>query len=425
MGTRFAAILAVMMVAGCGGYGAEVYQCGTGHECTAGATCEATGFCSLPDEDCGPGGRKYTDHSGDLSGTCVGGGLPIDAGPDVGPPIDARLCFGNAPYTICLAAAPTAPLMLSTATPLNTDTSNQCVETTSGGTGYCVLAGTTISFTGEGSWRATGTKPLVLIASDSITVSAVIDVSSHHTANPATTPEAGAGADPTCAAAATAPSNGGGGAGGSFTGGGGPGAASARGGSAGGTAAPAATVMGLRGGCPGQDGEGPGTDEGTGGHGGGAVLLLAANTINVTGGINAGGQGGRPGTQNTSGGGGGGAGGMIVLDAQTVMSSGLLAANGGAGGEGSGENTGGTAGSDSSGIGAATGGTSGAALLNGGDGGNGSAGAAAGAGAPGSVGTTVNNLRGGGGGGGGGAGLIKAPVGALLGTQISPLVTTP
>ena len=334
--------------------------------------------------------------------------------------IDAAVCFGTAPFTICLAAAPTAPLVLSTATPFDTDL-DACVGTTSGGTGYCVLAATTISFEGERAWRATGSRPVVLIASDSITVSAGLDVGSHRIVPPATGPDAGAGADPvSCPAPLTVPSNGGGGAGGSFTGVGGPGAASARGGSSGGAAGAAAMAAGLRGGCPGQDGEGTGTDRGMGGHGGGAVLLIAVNTINITAAITAGGQGGRSGAQNTSGGGGGGAGGMIVLDARTVTSTGFLTANGGGGGEGSGENVAGTAGSDAIGVAAATGGTS---IPNGGDGGNGSAVAAAGAGAPGSVGTTVSNIRGGGGGGGGGAGLIKAPLGAVLGTQISPVVT--
>jgi hypothetical protein len=81
-------------------------------------------------------------------------------------------------------------------TTINTDTSSLCVATTSGGTGSCVLAGTTITVTSEGpTFRATGSKPLVLVASDSITVMTILDVSSHHTAIPTTNPEAGAGAD--------------------------------------------------------------------------------------------------------------------------------------------------------------------------------------------------------------------------------------
>ena len=422
MGTRVVAIVAVALVTGCGGYGAEEFHCSqtaAATQCGPGGMCELDGFCSIGESSC-PSGRKYTDHSGSLSGTCVGGGTPSEAGMDMmTPTTDARLCFGNAPFAICLAAAPAAPLVLSTTTPFNTDGS-MCAATTSGATGYCVLAGSTISFTGSGSWRATGSKPLVLIASDSITVSATVDVSSHRIVAPATGPETGAGADfATCPAPATAPATGGGGGGGSFAGMGGAGAAAARANSVGGSAGVATSgVTTLRGGCVGRDGEG-GADRGIGGHGGGAVLLIAVNSINITatGGINAAGQGGRAGLQGSTGGGGGGSGGMIVLNAPSVTSAGLLLANGGGGGEGSGENGAGQNGFDATSIAAAAGGN---ALSNGGDGGNGSAVDTAGGGVNGSSGTITNNLRGGGGGGGGGAGIIVAPASATLGSQISP-----
>jgi hypothetical protein len=424
MGTRAAAIFAVVVVTGCGSYGSEAFHCDTAAQCPSNGTCDTSvGFCTQPSSSC-TSGSQYTDHSGGMSGACVGGMAPVDSGTDAPP--DARLCFGNAPFTICLASAPTAPMTIVGVTPLNTDTSNKCVATTSGGTGYCVVVGTTISIE-EGSLRATGTKPLVLISSDSITVSTLLDVSSHHTANPATTPEAGAGANPAVctSAAGIAPTVGGGGAGGSFAGTGGIGAVSAFGGSTGGSPGAAAAATALRGGCPGQDGQGSVGDRGPGGHGGGAVLLIAVNSITITGEINAAGQGGSAGIQNTSGGGGGGAGGMIVLDAQTVMNTGLLLANGGGGGEGSGENTPGTAGADSTGATAAAGGSSGAILPNGGDGGSGSSGVAAGPGAAGSAGTVAQpgNHPGAGGGGGGGAGLIKTPTGATLGTMVSPAST--
>lgn len=148
---------------------------------------------------------------------------------------DARACFGDAPFTVCLASAPSGPLTLTMA--INTDTSNLCVATTSGGAGYCVLAGTTITVDSDGlTLRAMGSRPLVLVASDSITVKTSLDVSSHHTTNPSANPETGAGADfGGCPAPATNPANGGGGAGGSFNGPGGTGAAAARGGSLGGS----------------------------------------------------------------------------------------------------------------------------------------------------------------------------------------------
>lgn len=349
----------------------------------------------------------------------VVGDAPVDM------QLTGRACFGDDPFKVCLATAPVSPLTLDSK--INTDTSKLCVTTTSSSAGYCVVAGTTILVTSEGpTLRATGSKPLVLIASDSITVQASIDVSSHHTSNPAGNPEVGAGADfPDCPTPVALPTNGGGGAGGSFTGYGGLGGASARGGSRGGVAhTPLATVTALRGGCPGQNGDGSAGDLGKGEHGGGAVLLIAGNAINLMAGINASGEGGSGGFQNTSGGGGGGSGGMIVLDAPVVTSSGLLLANGGGGGEGSGETTFGSDGIDPTAVSPAAGGTG---LSTGGDGGNGSAGIAGGSAGNGQNGTIVVQmgvqLLGGGGGGGGGAGIIMVPSGVTLGGMVSPEVT--
>jgi hypothetical protein len=421
MRTWVVAIVAAVMVTGCSPR-QESFTCSDSASCGAGGTCEpGLNLCSFPNSGC-TSGRAYGDLGGSNSGQCVGGGQPQpDGGIPDGPMADARLCFGDAPFTVCLAAAPTAPLTLTTA--INTDTSNLCVATTSGGMGFCVVAGTTITVQSEGpTVRATGSKPLVLVASNSITVMSPLDVSSHHTTNPAANPETGAGADFTgCPAPATNPANGGGGAGGSFNGVGGSGAAAARANSAGGAPGVAiATVTALRGGCPGQDGEGAPADLGKGGHGGGAVLLIAGNSINVMAEINASGEGGRTGNRNTSGGGGAGAGGMIVLDAHTVTNSALLLANGGGGGEGSGENGAGADGSDPTTATAATGGS---AIANGGDGGAGSAGIATSTGGPGLPGTVVTNLNGGGGAGGGGAGIILVPTGVTLGGTLSPLAT--
>jgi hypothetical protein len=347
------------------------------------------------------------------------GDAPVDMQPS------GRACFGDDPFKLCLVTAPVSPLTLAAL--INTDTSKLCVTTTSSAAGYCVVAGTSILVTSEGpALRATGSRPLVLIASDSITVQAGIDVSSHHTSNPATDLEVGAGADfRDCPAPVVLPTNGGGGAGGGFAGAGGSGAAAARAGSRGGAAhLPLATVTTLRGGCPGQNGDGSTGDLGKGGHGGGAVLLIAANAIHVMADINASGEGGHTGAQNAYGGGGGGAGGMIVLDAPVVTSSGLLLANGGGGGEGSGDDAYGSDGLDPTTIRPAAGGTG---LSDGGDGGNGSAGVAAGAGATGQNGTIVTQMGiqhvGGGGGGGGGAGIIMVPSGVVLGGMISPEVT--
>jgi hypothetical protein len=325
--------------------------------------------------------------------------------------VDSQTCFGTGLLRICLASAPTQSLTISSATTIDTTDSPMCAAVTSGGD-YCVLAGTTITI--DGKVRATGTRPLVLIASDSITTGTQIDVGSHR----AVTPETGAGADPSSCAPGTAPTTGGGGAGGSFTGLGGTGGNGAGAASGGGVpGVVAAAITELRGGCPGQDGQsGTANDKGIRGHGGGAVFLIAGNRIAVGGGINAAGEGGTAGAKNTSGGGGGGAGGMIGFDAPTITITSLILANGGGGGEGSGTGTNaGAPGTDPTAIGPAAGG--GGSSATGGDGGDGSAGAAAGVGAAGNSGT------GGGGGGGGGAGLVKAPTTATLGTQVSPLAT--
>lgn len=428
MGTRAASIVAVVLVTGCGG-NAE-YRCDPTHSCGAGGTCEATtGFCSVPDSGC-PSGRRYDGSlAGGLSGQCVDAGSgsnpQMDAGVDVAidsrPPPDARVCFGTAPYTICLAAPPTGTIDISMPTTFDTvngtvtGTPLSCATTTSDTVGYCVLAANTITISSP--LRAIGTKPLILLAADSISVPMSIDVSSHRTP----TESIGAGADPAAGCnAGTSPPGvagaGGGGAGGSFLGAGGNGGngGGAGGGNGGqhGNAPGIATI--IHGGCPGQDGSG--INKGVHGHGGGAVFLIAVNSITVGSTINAGGEGGAGGTMMNAGGGGGGAGGMIGFDAATVTVTGTLIANGGGGAEGAGNSTPGDAGGDANATTAAAGGGNNS---NGGDGGNGSSGAANGSGMIGADG------GGGGGGGGGGAGIIKAPVGASLGNMVSPAATQP
>jgi len=409
MSKWLAVAVVVVLGAGCN-YGAGEFTCGPDKPCGGSGICEP-GFnlCSFPDEaKCGSGGRSFGDLAGDKSGKCVSGEQPDDAGIDA----PGQTCFGTGLLNICLQTAPTGSLTSALLTTINTDTSPKCAPVRSGGN-YCVLAATTINL--DEKLRATGTRPLVLIAIDSITTTAVIDVGSHR----GPPEEAGAGADPAACAPGTAPTTvtttSGGGAGGSFTGLGGSGGGGAAGsGGAGGTpGAVADPITELRGGCAGQAGEGPA--KATAGHGGGAVFLIAGNKIDVQGGINAAGAGGAAGVTGAAGGGGGGAGGMIGFDAPMITVSGLILANGGGGGEGSGQTTPGAAGADPNAINAATGGNG--ATGNGGDGGNGSPATTAGAGGAGANGAS------GGGGGGGGAGLIKAPATATLGTQVSPPAT--
>jgi hypothetical protein len=420
MATRVVAIVAALLVTGCG-QRQDAFPCTNDASCGVGGKCEP-GFnlCSFANSSC-PTGRAFGDLGGANSGQCVGSTPPPpDASPDA-PPDAPLFCYGTGLVRVCFNAAPSNSLAIENPTTLNTDTgvsmgtSLTCVTPLSGGAGYCVVLATDISI--DSSLRATGNKPLILVASGTITTGAPIDVGSHRGQNP----ETGAGADPAvCATMGTPPTSGGGGAGGSFAGLGGVGGNGS--GLAAGGGVPGAvvgTLTAVRGGCPGQDGNAAAAnDRGRLGHGGGAVFLIAGTKIDIQAAINAAGEGATPGDKNTAGGGGGGAGGMIGFDAPMIsaIATALILANGGGGAEGSGTgNNAGAPGADSTTTAAAVGGNN--ASVTGGDGGNGSTGAAAGPGLPGGPGT------GGGGGGGGGAGLIKAPATATLGTNISPLPT--
>ena len=439
--SKWVAAAALLLVAtGCG-FGNEARSCTSNAECNSvehpGGVCEAsTHLCSFPDTSC-PDGFRYGGLAGDQSNQCVPGPgqgsnpiadaaidspPPIDTAPPIDSPPDAEVCFGTGIVKVCLASAPTGDLASLGGT-LDTTNSPQCAQLASGGD-FCVIAATTITL--QTALRAIGTRPLVLLASDSITTTAIIDVASHRVNG---TDEIGAGGDSLLCSAGTAPATlsgtSGGGAGGSFTGGGGNGGAgatlsgSAPGGAGGLPGGANIIVSELRGGCPGQQGAGSSTDAGARGHGGGAIFLLAGSSITVQQTINASGEGGGGGIANVSGGGGGGSGGLIGFDAPTIAVTGVITANGGGGGEGDG-NTPGSPGNETTTESAATGGTG---AINGGNGGNGSSGAAAGPGSVGATGTLGGGFRGGGGGGGGGAGYVVAPQTASFPHEVSPAPT--
>lgn len=347
---------------------------------------------------------------------------PADlVGSDAGVGLDANdsdndLCLGNFVH-ICVAA-PTQPLVISEPMTLDTMTSPLCVSVRSGGA-YCVVAATDLTIFRP--LRATGKKPLVLLARGTITTGDTIDVGSHR----AMVPETGAGADPASCSVGTLPGTfqeaAGGGAGGSFAGMGGNGGASGEAsGGISGAVTPAITE--LRGGCAGQDGAHViNVDSGLAGHGGGAVYFIAGNSISLHGDVLAGGEGG--GGVSSGGGAGGGAGGMIGFDAPSVTVTRAVVANGGGGGEGGDAFTGTTThpGQDAVSFLPAPGGAGGNDA--GGNGGSGAAGATAGSGKLGGAGTMGPAGQAGGGGGGGGAGVIKAPANANLSTSVSPPAT--
>jgi hypothetical protein len=358
-------------------------------------------------------------HLGD-AGNADGPGL-ADASDAPGLPNDGYVCFGPTGWQLCAPSPPSGVIVLPPT--LDTDTSLTCatnvVWNSGGQPDACILAGDTIS--GSVTTTVTGSRPLVLLASQAISISATATIDVASLAGGAI----GAGANPTtCGAFVQAPATlGGAGAGGGFVTQGGDGGASgslAPGGRAALASGPPGT---LRGGCRGQTGA-DGQDVGSAGalgEGGGAVYLVAGNTLSLAGVINASGAGAR-GAAKGGGGGGGGGGGMIILYAPTITASNpRLLANGGSG-SGGGGGTPGSPGADpvaTSPLSPAVGGTGGSGNGCGGiaRGGNGFAGGIAAAiGVAGS-----GNGACGGGGGGGGGGYIRANVSFTA--TASPAVT--
>jgi hypothetical protein len=309
----------------------------------------------------------------------------------------------------------------------NLDTTYDCTRVVydPAGNELCVIAATDLEI--SASITTSGPIPIVFAATGTITIHGTVDASSHSLMR------TGPGAIGCKGANQVRPLSGGGGAGGSLQGRGGNGGNSTAMAVAGIVAPPPEPLpRSLRGGCPGSSislgvtgtvagagGDATGIVFGPG-YGGGAVGLVAGESIEIAAGaaVMAGGGGGGPGGSGGAGGGagsggaGGGSGGMIVLAAPVVRVAGVLAANGGGGGASGGQ------GQDAQGK--ATAAQGGAASTTEGIGGNGAAGASLDGAAGASGGTS-------GGGGGGGAGFITI-TGTTVDTTaatISPAPTTP
>ena len=384
---------------------------------------------------CGFRGVALTDaHAGaDDAPLGTDGTTPADDATtrvDAAPTADATMCFGTGLLRICLDALPTGGVTLLGTIATDGAACTQLVAQASGPM-LCVIAGTTIN--GPGATVVTGTRPLVLVAISTLSISGTLDLSSN-------TARTGAGANfaPICNqatyTAGSGEDDGGGGGGGAGGGFGTPGATGGLGdtndnlpptphmgqpGKAG-MQQPKPTL--LRGGCPGGSGGGGSgtvttTLGGPGGASGGALYLIAGSSITIGGNVFASGAGGGAvagAAGYEMGGGGGGSGGMIGLDAPAIEIDGIVAANGGAG-AGGGGNVGGTVGAPgtttSYNVRAAhgVGDTSGTA----GDGGDGTA-----------VGATnalpLASTVSGGGGGGGGVGVIWLDGALTNGAKVSP-----
>jgi len=252
----------------------------------------------------------------------------------------------------------------------------------------------------SGDLRLRGTKSIVLIADEELTVNGIIDARGPcGIGDDATGPGPGGFAGGLASqGAGLGPGGTAGGASNAGGGGGGNGGAGGRGGNsttdnAGGPLGDAAISI-LRGGGGGSAGGGGG-GFGRGGGGGGALQLISNTAVVFVAGsgINAGGCGGDGDSGGgPDGGGGGGAGGTILIEAPQISGTSTLAVNGGAGGSG-GEGIGDTGEAGKLSLVAAIGQPGGGAA---GAGGNGAA-AAVLVGAPG---ISVTNQDGGGGGGG-------------------------
>jgi len=341
-----------------------------------------------------------------MSNLCVGGGG--DGGTDV--PGDNGNCYGTGLAIACFATPPSGNQTVSQSVVVNTESSPQC-QTLTNSTAWCVIAAQTITINSGVTVAATGMRPLVLVATETLTVNGLIDVASHRGVS------IGPSGDAPGCSEGTPPTGTSGGAGGSFGGMGGNGAGvGGNAGTAGATLAPTT----LRGGCPGQNGADD-TAPGARGHGGGAVYLIANNAIMIGGVINASGSGGGGGGNSANAGaGGGGSGGFIGLDAPMISASGVIVANAAGGGEASGAVSTGDFGDDPTlatapalgGAGASTFGT---------DGGNGAYGTMLGGQNAATTCTGTCTTPSAGGGGGGGAGIIKRyRATSISGGTISP-----
>lgn len=340
---------------------------------------------------------------------------------------DDLVCYGAAPFAVCLDSPPTGAQTLPSS--INTQSSTLCAAAQPTGwttapqsqPAACFVLKDTITV--NGTVTVTGNRPLVLVGATSITVTGTLDASSNNLAGSTGPAAPSADCDAFGANPASSANGGGGGAGGTFVTKGGDGGTGNNGGSQAGTApaAEATPIPTLRAGCHGQRG-GNGANSGSEasgqvGRGGGAVYLVTGGTLTLaaTAVINVSGSGGLGGGRS-SGGSGAGSGGMAKLYAATLAATAgaKVMANGGGGASGGDNNTDGVTGQDPDPATPTT-----PAL--GGDDGTGDTGAVGGDGYAGATAATSGVPAGateGGGGGGGGGGYVQSNL-ALTNVTVS------
>nr|MBA3463493.1 hypothetical protein [Deltaproteobacteria bacterium] len=198
-----------------------------------------------------------------------------DAGgpPDVAVDAPGAFCYGTF-VKACFDVEPGSPVVLSG--PVDTTNDPRCVNIPqASGEPICVMRGTMITV--AATTTVSGSRPLMLVATETLTVSSKLDVASAITGSHLGPGSNSALCAPTVQGTSTTAMAGAGGApGGSFaTPGGGGGAGHLTGAGATSAANPAQTATLLRGGCPGGTGgnSGFGGTGGIGGAGGGAVYL--------------------------------------------------------------------------------------------------------------------------------------------------------
>ena len=388
----------VVLLAGCyqpATYDSCVTACGLGPAllCPPDQTCDDNGVCKPRD----------------LVGNCQ---PPVEADASIdGPPSGSEVCFGAVGdfFRTCLDPPPTNDRNFSGMTTIDTSDDLMCTQIAPQAKPpmVCVIAATNITV--AGTLRVVGARPLVLFATNGLTITGTIDVASYSMKNGVVEKGAGANSGGDCNPAGpgvgSVGGGGGGGAGGALGDTGGIGGKSG-GGFAGGTA-PAMTVTDrIRGGCSGANGGKGAEAGGFSGIGGGAIYLMAKTQITLSDSavINASGAGGRS-AGIGGGGGGGGSGGFIGFHAPsfTILPNAKVYAVGGGGAQG-GEDSMSLPGSE------ATGPMNAPATSNGGFGGTGAFGSAQGKGGTGGPGANATSTGGGGGGGSPGAIIFEGAV---------------